>query len=349
MGGSVSRQDGGEPGTPPQGQDEIQDVPETPPTMLGSIGPSAPSGTDSSSAAASAAASRNLDIGGGDGDYNHSRAGSSLGSIVPTIFTWAFAGHTVYVTGAWDNWRAKVPLSRNGNEHSAVLSLPVGTYQFKFIVDGNWKHSSALSTETDQHGNLNNIVAVSPHLPEYDSNAPPSGGGGPPSPVESYDFSMPQHEDYTVEPMVLPTLFKAAPVSRNVAEGAPLNPSAYVTINHLYDAAADFATDPIKTMATVVRYKANKFVTSVMITNASASTQPPGQAALTPHSTNQSEFTQHLLLHQRQPQAGPQLQPRHPVQQVQGQQQPHPYPSQPTAVVAIPEPVLTDHPPQHML
>lgn len=67
------------------------------------------------------------------------RVGSSLGSIVPTIFTWTHGGHTVYVTGAWDSWSVKVPLTRAGVEHTAVLSLPVGSYQYKFIVDGNWK------------------------------------------------------------------------------------------------------------------------------------------------------------------------------------------------------------------
>jgi hypothetical protein len=233
----------------------------------------------------------------------HNRMGSSLESIVPTVFTWTFAGHIVYVTGDWNAWRDKIPLARSGNEHSAVLSLPIGTYQFKFIVDGNWKHSSTLPTETDQHGNLNNVVIVSPHLPEYDSNAPPGGEGGPPSPIESYDFSMPQHEDYTVEPMALPPLFKAAPVDpKMVADGERVNPSAYVAINHLYDAAADFAADPIMTMATVIRYKSNRFVTTVMVSN-TAVAPPRSQPVAIPQqvelyheqqSTNYSHLQSHL-------------------------------------------------------
>ena len=61
--------------------------------------------------------------------------------IVPTVFTWGFGGHSVYVTGAWDMWRQKIPLARvSGTDFSAILSLPTGVYQYKFIVDGNWKY-----------------------------------------------------------------------------------------------------------------------------------------------------------------------------------------------------------------
>lgn len=196
-----------------------------------------------------------------------SRIASSIGSIVPTIFTWGFGGHTVYVTGAWDSWSEKVLLTRNGTEHVAVLSLPVGSYQFKFVVDGNWRHNPALSTETDQHGNLNNIVVVSPHYPEYDSNEPLGGVGGPPSPVESYDFSMPAHEDYAVEPVALPSLFKVAPLEPSHSVSGSPNPSLYVALNHLFHIDPEECPVSTKTVASINRYKTNKFVTTVMVLN----------------------------------------------------------------------------------
>ena len=48
---------------------------------------------------------------------------------------------------------------------ATVLSIPVGTYQYKFIVDGNWKHAPAADVEKDEHGNLNNVIEVKPHVP----------------------------------------------------------------------------------------------------------------------------------------------------------------------------------------
>lgn len=66
---------------------------------------------------------------------------ASLNGIATTEFVWSFGGHSVYVTGAWDDWRVKVALNRTSpSAFTAILALPVGTFQYKFIVDGNWKY-----------------------------------------------------------------------------------------------------------------------------------------------------------------------------------------------------------------
>lgn len=259
MGGSVSRVSDGAPrsGSPPP--DGGGGEAETPPALLQD--PTVPA----------------------------ARVNSSLGSIVPTIFNWGFGGHDVYITGAWDKWATKVALTRAGPgaDHSTVLSLPVGTYQYKFIVDGNWKHSPALPCETDQHGNVNNCINVSPHLPEYDSNQPPTNIGGPPSPIESYDFSMPAQEDYSVEPMALPMLFKSMhpdPLPLPQAEDVPHNPASYVALNHTYAVAPSHPAEPIRTLCTMSRYKTDKYVTTVLVINATSSqtmpvSVPVGQSA----------------------------------------------------------------------
>jgi hypothetical protein len=33
-------------------------------------------------------------------------------------------------------------------------------YYYKFIVGGQWRHSTSLPTETDEHGNVNNVIRV---------------------------------------------------------------------------------------------------------------------------------------------------------------------------------------------
>lgn len=56
--------------------------------------------------------------------------------LVPSLFTWTFGGQNVSVTGAWDGWRQKTPMERNGTEWSVVIFIPSGEYHFKYVVDG---------------------------------------------------------------------------------------------------------------------------------------------------------------------------------------------------------------------
>lgn len=197
---------------------------------------------------------------------NNDRNASSLNNITATEFVWSLGGHSVYVTGAWDDWRVKAALSRTSpTDFTAVLALPVGTFQFKFIVDGNWKHSPALPTERDQHGNLNNIVVVKPQVPEYDSNVQAYPDNLPDSPIESYDYSIIPQEDQNTEPPALPRLLSSAPVDRfNICTRTGTD---FVRFNHVFGTSADaaYGGNEIRTMATESRYK-TKIITTILIT-----------------------------------------------------------------------------------
>lgn len=73
----------------------------------------------------------------------------SFVGLVATSISWPHDGHSVFVTGAWDNWRIKTPLSRRGplDPFFVVLSLPPGMYQYKYIVDGNWMYVCVASND----------------------------------------------------------------------------------------------------------------------------------------------------------------------------------------------------------
>ena len=90
---------------------------------------------------------------------------------VPTEFTWREGGNTVYVTGTFANWKQWFLMSKSINtdtksNHSnpqenifhIILELPRGTYQYKFIVDKDWKCSNDSPQIEDEHGNTNNII-----------------------------------------------------------------------------------------------------------------------------------------------------------------------------------------------
>ncbi|VAH23715.1 unnamed protein product [Triticum turgidum subsp. durum] len=49
----------------------------------------------------------------------------------------------------------------NGRESYPQVTNPYWfRYYYKFIVGGNWRHSSSLPSETDEHGNVNNVIRV---------------------------------------------------------------------------------------------------------------------------------------------------------------------------------------------
>lgn len=69
------------------------------------------------------------------------RKDSTLIDLTSTEFSWRFGGNRVSVTGAWDDWHAKSNLEMvSASDWGTVLALPPGTFQYKFIVDGNWKY-----------------------------------------------------------------------------------------------------------------------------------------------------------------------------------------------------------------
>lgn len=182
-------------------------------------------------------------------------------SAVPVVFTWSGRAHHVYVTGSWDDWDAKDVLTRapGSGEYSAVLSLPVGLYQYKFVVDGNWQHNPSLPTTTDAHGNLNNIADVKPHVPEYDVEV--SEETAPPSPKESYDFSFISPEASLGEP---PT----APFSLGVVETTDHHLNFTRHDHLLVDNVPMGSVSDIRSMMVMERYKDRVIHTTYIIPRA---------------------------------------------------------------------------------
>lgn len=62
------------------------------------------------------------------------------------------------VTGSFDNWTQSAVLSPSSQGHSASVHIPVEKTLFKFVVDGEWKVDESFATETDEHGNVNNVL-----------------------------------------------------------------------------------------------------------------------------------------------------------------------------------------------
>ncbi len=71
----------------------------------------------------------------------------------------------VLITGSWKKWQTLDKLNREVDDLGQVyfrrsLTLHAGTYQYKYVVDGDWKYDPTEPLLDDQHGSFNNTLKV---------------------------------------------------------------------------------------------------------------------------------------------------------------------------------------------
>lgn len=83
---------------------------------------------------------------------------------IPVLFKWQETvldkAKGVFLSGSFNNWD-KIPMKLSDNEYLESIELPPGKYEYKFFVDGEWKHDEKLSHTANQFGSYNNIIVVS--------------------------------------------------------------------------------------------------------------------------------------------------------------------------------------------
>eukprot|EP01018_Ginkgo_biloba_P017094 Gb_24881 [translate_table: standard] len=181
---------------------------------------------------------------------------------IPTMITWSYGGSEVAVAGSWDNWTSKKLLQRVGKDFTIMKVLPSGVYQYKFLVDGEWRYVPDLPWTYDEMGNANNILDVQDYVPE---NLESVAGFEPPqSPDSSYDDPLPGLEDYAKEPPAVPphlhlTLLNVPPSVET--PGAVARPQ-HVVLNHLY-VEKGRSTQSVLALGLTQRFR-SKYVTVVL-------------------------------------------------------------------------------------
>lgn len=180
-------------------------------------------------------------------------------TLIPTVISWAHGGNSVEVQGSFDNWSSRAPLHQHGKEFTLVKMLMPGVYQYKFIVDGEWKYAPDQPAMYDEMGNVNNVLEVQEYIPENLDSL--SGFQHPPSPPSSYNQMLPQPDDYAKEPPAVPPQLLLTLLNCPTAPetNAQLPRPQHVILNHLYHKRS-------KSMwcaGTTHRYR-SKYVTVVM-------------------------------------------------------------------------------------
>ena len=85
-----------------------------------------------------------------------------LNNNINNKYTFIYPGEAqnVKLTGSFCDWKIKYDMIRDPNDNKFKLELPLNNqiYQFKFIVDNEWKFSSNYKTQPDNLGNINNCI-----------------------------------------------------------------------------------------------------------------------------------------------------------------------------------------------
>ena len=97
---------------------------------------------------------------------------------VPHVLRWPHGGKTAYICGSFTHWQ-KVPMHWQqvgaAGEWVKMLDLTPGTHQYKFIIDGQWRHDHTASTVLDNLGNVNNCIQISATRDDGPPPAPSTG------------------------------------------------------------------------------------------------------------------------------------------------------------------------------
>lgn len=183
---------------------------------------------------------------------------------IPTVIIWSRGGNEVSVEGSWDDWKTRKPLQRSGKDFTIMKVLPSGVYRYRFIVDGQRRHSPDVAFVTDEAGNYYNVLDLQDYVPEDIESI--SGFEPPQSPDSSYSNPQLGGDDYAKEPPVVPphlqlTLLNAPSSQSEIPP--PFSRPQHVVLNHLYMQRGRGSTPSVVALGSTHRFL-SKYVTVVL-------------------------------------------------------------------------------------
>ncbi|XP_021904908.1 sucrose nonfermenting 4-like protein [Carica papaya] len=80
--------------------------------------------------------------------------------LIPTLFVWPHGGRVVYLSGSFTRWSQLVPMSQVEGYPAVfqvIWNVTPGLHQYKFLVDGEWRHDEHRPFENSEYGTVNTI------------------------------------------------------------------------------------------------------------------------------------------------------------------------------------------------
>ncbi|XP_072996780.1 sucrose nonfermenting 4-like protein isoform X1 [Typha latifolia] len=94
-------------------------------------------------------------------DSSHEVGGVGGPLLIPTRFVWPYGGRRVFLTGSFTRWSEHLPMSPLEScptVFQAIYNLSPGYHQYKFFVDGEWRHDENQPFETGGYGTVNTLL-----------------------------------------------------------------------------------------------------------------------------------------------------------------------------------------------
>ncbi|XP_067009476.1 5'-AMP-activated protein kinase subunit beta-1 [Anabrus simplex] len=184
--------------------------------------------------------------------------------VLPTVFKWEGGGKQVYISGTFSNWKT-LPMVKSHGDFVTIIDLPEGEHQYKFYVDGEWKHDPSVRIIDNGMGSKNNLISVKKSDFEvFQALAMDSESMGN-NQEREYSQEIPANKPWekVSGPPVLPPhllqviLNKDTPLS---CEPTLLPEPNHVMLNHLY---ALSIKDGVMVLSATHRYR-KKYVTTLL-------------------------------------------------------------------------------------
>ncbi|KAG4126645.1 hypothetical protein ERO13_D10G169100v2 [Gossypium hirsutum] len=83
--------------------------------------------------------------------------------LFPIQFTWPYGGRSVFISGSFNRWAELVPMSQvegAPNVFQAVCAVSHGCHEYKFLVDGEWRHDERQPHKNGEYGIVNTFDAL---------------------------------------------------------------------------------------------------------------------------------------------------------------------------------------------
>ncbi|KAG8648270.1 hypothetical protein MANES_09G168100v8 [Manihot esculenta] len=90
--------------------------------------------------------------------------------MVPMRFVWPYGGRSVFLSGSFTGWTEHIPMSPMEGcptVFQVICSLTPGHHQYKFFVDGEWRHDDHQPSVSGNYGVVNTVFL--PREPYVDS------------------------------------------------------------------------------------------------------------------------------------------------------------------------------------
>ncbi|XP_076891740.1 sucrose nonfermenting 4-like protein [Bidens hawaiensis] len=82
-------------------------------------------------------------------------------NLTPARFVWPYGGRSVYLSGSFTGWSEHwpmTPVEGCPTVFQTICSLPPGYHQYKFIVDGEWRHDEHQPFVNGNYGIVNTVL-----------------------------------------------------------------------------------------------------------------------------------------------------------------------------------------------